>query len=144
VLAKTSGCDGCAATAISQQTITSGSGYLEFVASEVGKTRWTGLMQSQKTISRANLDFAIVLGTEASVYEQGRYKTEVPLRTGDVFRIAVGGGQVKYYKNGALFYTSSLPPGFPLVAGAFIDNLGGTVSNAVIFDGPSIQLVTLR
>ena len=56
--------------------------------------------------------------------------------TGDVFRIAVESGVVKYYKNGTLFYTSTVAPVYPLLVDSSILSLNGTVTNAVIFRSP--------
>jgi hypothetical protein len=52
--------------------------------------------------------------------------------TGDVFRIAVEGGVVKYAKNGVVFYTSVRAVSYPLVAAASFIAIGGTISNAVM------------
>jgi len=38
------------------------------------------------------------------------YTDRRQLRLGDVFRVAVGAGVVNYYKNGTVFYTSSVAP----------------------------------
>jgi hypothetical protein len=52
---------------------------------------------------------------------------------GDVFRIAVESGVVKYYKNGTLLYTSGVAPSYPLVLDTALSAMGATVQNAVIF-----------
>jgi hypothetical protein len=134
-LQKTGGCDGCEdATAVSQQQLTSGaSGYLEFTAAETNTLRSAGLRQAGASTGYANMAYAIRLqsGT-ATVGEKGAYKTDIRFVSGDVFRIAVGAGVVTYAKNGAVFYTSTLAPAYPLQASVSINSMGGTVSNAVI------------
>lgn len=136
VLKKTWGCDGCRSSANSKQKIASGDGYMEFTAIEGDKQRWVGLMLGSKSVTTNNLDFSIMLGNgEAAVFELGVYKTEVPYRPGDTLRVAIQDGVVSYYKNGVLFYASSSRPVYPLVTAAWIDQLNGTVANAVMVIG---------
>ncbi len=133
VLKKTTGCDGCRSTAISSQIISSGDGYVEFVAAETNKRRYAGLMLGTRTVSIETLDFSIFLANgEAAVFEMGVYKGEVNYTTGDVFRVAIQSGLVRYYKNGVLFYTSLTRPTYPVVTAAWIDQLNGTVTNATM------------
>ena len=135
-LTKTGGCDGCEdATANSQQQIAaSDSGYLEFTASETNTLRYAGLTNVNAGIGSSNIAYAIRLQSgDAAVYEGGMYKADVSFASGDVFRVAVGAsGVVNYYKNGTVFYTSSVAPSYPLMASVVINNVGGTVTNAVI------------
>src|SRR5262249_6264654 len=60
-LMKTAGCEGCASTAVSQQIITSGNGYVEFTASEMTKARSVGLTNSGRTGPAFNINYAIRL-----------------------------------------------------------------------------------
>ncbi len=135
-LQKTSGCDGCQdAGAISQQQISSGKGYVEFTASETTTYRVIGLSNGNTDTTRADIDFAIQFGPNggSDVRENGVYRNaETSYVTGDVFRIAVESGQVKYYKNGALFYTSTTVPTYPLLVDTSLWSLNGTITNAVI------------
>src|SRR5262249_38110199 len=52
--------------------------------------------------------------------------------TGDVFRVSVESGVVKYYRNGGLFFTSGQVPSYPLHCAAVLDGSGATIGNAVI------------
>ena len=137
-LKKTSGCDGCQdAGAASQQQITSGNGYLEFMASETTTLRYAGLSNGNTGTSAAEIKFAVRLQSGfAEVRESGLYKADTSFVTGDVFRIAVESGVVKYYKNCTLFYTSTVAPVYPLLVDSSILSLNGTVTNAVIFRSP--------
>src|SRR5947207_1204094 len=66
--------------------------------------------------SGAEIKFAFdILRGGAAVRESGVYRTDVPVAAGDVLRIAVVGGAVKYSKNGTIFYTSSVAPTYPLL-----------------------------
>ena len=135
-LTKTGGCDGCEdGTANSQQQIAAGaSGYLEFVASETNTLRYAGLTNVNASIGSSSIAYAIRLQSgDAAVYEGGMYKADVSFASGDVFRVAVNSsGVVNYFKNGTVFYTSSAAPSYPLMASAVINNVGGTITNAVI------------
>ncbi|HEY1992324.1 MAG TPA: hypothetical protein VGH71_07660, partial [Gammaproteobacteria bacterium] len=134
-LQKTGGCDGCEdATAASQQQIALGnSGYVEFTASETNTLRSVGLANVSSGTGVANMDFAIRLQSgNLEVREKGIYKAGTSFVSGDVFRIAVDGGMVHYYKNGAVFYTSTVAPSSALRSSVSINSLGGTVTNAVI------------
>jgi hypothetical protein len=122
------------AGARSQQVITSGDGYFEFTATETNRTRFCGLTRNVSGTDYAAIDFAIkVTGTGiAEVRENNVYQRETSYRAGDVFRVAVESGVVKYYKNGSLFYTSTRTPSYPLVGDAALINMSCTVTNAVI------------
>ena len=135
VLQKTGGRDDSPdAGAVSQQRLTSGDGYLEFAVVEANKMRFCGLTRSPSGTDYSAIDFAIKLSATgvADVRENNAYKAETTYRSGDVFRISVESGVVKYYKNGSVFYTSAKQPGYPLMADASFINVSGTVSNAAI------------
>src|SRR6185369_10899034 len=109
-LQKTGGRDDSAdAGARSQQSLASGDGYLEFTAPETNKLRFCGLARNPVGTDFAGIDYAIKLTDYgvAEVREANVYKWETPYKSGDLFRISIEGGAVKYYKNGAVFYTSA-------------------------------------
>ena len=137
-LRKTSGRDDSPdAAGTSQQQIASGDGYLEFTAGATGKIRFCGLTHSVSGTDFTAIDFAIKL-TEigvAEIRENNAYQGETSYSGSDVFRIAIQGGVVKYYKNGAVFYTSGRAPSYPLRVDAVFIHLNGTVNNAVISAG---------
>jgi hypothetical protein len=133
-LQKTSGCAGCDdAGGISQQQISSSNGYLEFTVSETAQLRYAGLSHAPTGTSAAGINFAIRLQSgNAEVRENGVYQADTPFAAGDVFRVAIESGVVKYYKNGTLFYTSRTAPVYPLQADTSLLDLSSTVTNAVI------------
>jgi hypothetical protein len=133
-LQRTSGCEGCAGGGLSQQQIVSGDGYVEFTASETNLLRYVGLGAPNASLANGfDIMYAVQLaGSFASVYESGAYRTDVPLASGDRFRVAIEAGSVKYYKNGQVFYPSAVQPIYPLVLNATLLQLGSTVTNAVI------------
>jgi hypothetical protein len=92
-------------------------------------------LTSTRTVTNpALLDFAISFNTSvnAEVWENGTYKSDTTVVSGDVFRIGVASGVVKYYKNGTVFYTSTKTPSFPLYADAILYGLNTTITNALI------------
>ena len=131
---KTQGCDGCNdAGAISQQKITAGDGYAQFTADANGPLRITGLTQSFAISNPATIAWGVRFqGNVAEVREGGSYKADTSFVAGDVFRVAVQSGVVRYSKNGAVFYTSQLAPAYPLVLAAALSNRPSAVSNAMI------------
>jgi hypothetical protein len=131
---KTKGCDGCNdAGAISQQQITAGDGYTQFTAGATGPLRIAGLTQSFAISNPATIAWGIRFqGTVAEVREGGTYKADTSFAAGDVFRVAVQSGVVRYAKNGSIFYTSQMAPAYPLVLAAALANMSAGVSSAMI------------
>ncbi|MBI2116977.1 MAG: hypothetical protein HYT85_18120 [candidate division NC10 bacterium] len=68
----------------------------------------------------------------AEVRESGVYRADTTFVSGDVFRVAVESGVVKYTKNGAVFYQSTLAPTYPLLVDTSLLDLNATITNAVI------------
>lgn len=131
---KTKGCDGCNdAGAISQQQITAGDGYAQFTAGATGPLRIAGLTQSFAISNPATIAWGIRFqGAVAEIREGGTYKADTSFAAGDVFRVAVQSGVVRYSKNGTIFYASQMAPAYPLVLAAALANMNAGVSNAMI------------
>src|SRR3989442_952932 len=140
-LQKMSGCDGCFdAGAISQQQISSGTGYIEFTATETGALRYAGVAHAFTPNNQDTIDFAFRFQTGvAEVREMGVYRTDVPFISGDVFRIIVVSGTVRYYKNETLVYTSTVAATYPLVDATTLATLYATGTNSTI--GPTTSIV---
>ncbi len=134
-LEKTSACDGCPdAGATSQQQIDSGNGYIQFTVGAQVIFSVVGLSRPNSDTSAQGIDFAFRFSSGfADVVEAGVYKGGDALyASGDVFRVSVANGQVRYHKNGELLYTSSRPPAYPLLLDVTLGNLGDRINNAVI------------
>lgn len=105
-LQKTAGrSDSADAGARSQQSVTSGDASFEFTAGDSNKMLFCGLTHAAFGTSFLDIDFAIKL-TEigvAEVRENNVYTGEIPYRTGDVFRVAVQAGVVRYYRTAGSF-----------------------------------------
>lgn len=131
---KTSGRnDGTAdAGAVSQQQIT-GNGYLEVTIPAVQAYTYIGLGTNTTNNVSTSIRYALeISGGYVSIRENGVYKSDTQYSIGNIFRIAVENGVVKYYKNGTVFYTSSLAPVYPLVADTAFLYLNDSASNAFI------------
>ena len=132
---KTGGCDGCSdAGATSAQTIAPSDGYAEFTA-VVGRRVFAGL--GTTTTSNTNpalINYAFSFWEDGGwdVREKNVYKTDGRFVTGDRFRISVTAGVVRYYKNGALVYTSSVKATATLVLDTTLVGTGAEVRSASI------------
>jgi hypothetical protein len=137
---KTGLCGTCAdAGATSSAAIAAGGGYAEFVPG-AGARLYAGLGTSWTAATDpALIDFAFSFWPDGGwdVRERNVYRTEGRFVAGDVFRVALESGAVKYYKNGALVYTSTAIPGGPLVLDTTLVGTGATVASAVITAAPA-------
>ena len=142
-LTKTGGA-GWNAGAVSVQQIASGDGYVEITASETNTYRMVGLSHGDDGQSFPDIDFALYLtgGASLSVYEGGINRGPVgTYATGDVLRVALEGGVVRYYRNGVLTYTSSGTPTYPLLADTSLHSPGATLTDATILSETQLQPV---
>jgi hypothetical protein len=134
-LQKTGGCGGCAdAGGTSAQSIAGGDGYVEFTP-VVSARLYAGLgANATANTDPAQIDFAFSFWPDGGwdVREKNLYKSEGRFVSGDVFRVAIVSGAVKYYKNGALVYSSASVPPYPLVFDTALLDAGATVSNATM------------
>ena len=126
------------AGAASTQSIASGDGYVEFTASTTSTYRMCGLSHGDSDQNYTDIDFAMFPTDGASdshlhIYESGIYRGDFgPYAVGDLLRVAVEGGVVKYRKNGTLLYTSAVMPSYPLLVDTALYSPGSTISNVVI------------
>jgi outer membrane protein assembly factor BamB len=134
-LQKTAGrSDSADAGARSQQTVTSGDAYLEFIAGDSNKALFCGLTHNALGTDFLDIDFSIKLTDYgvAEIRENNVYARDTTYSTGDIFRVAVQANEVRYYKNGGLLYSSSKTPVYPLFADVSLLTLGGKIDNAVL------------
>lgn len=127
--------DGWDAGASSAQSIVSGDGYVEFTASETNKYRMLGLSNGDSNQVYTDIDFAFYPAADGGlyVYESGNYRGYFgPYATGDLLRVAIEGGTVKYKRNGTLLYSSTISPTYPLLVDTSLYSNGATLNNVVI------------
>jgi endonuclease/exonuclease/phosphatase family metal-dependent hydrolase len=126
-LQKTSGCGDCAdAGGVSQQTLTSGS--VSFTVSS-GHKLFVGLGRDASASTNYLIDYAFKFwGTSTwEIREKNTYRKEGTFSASDVFKVAIEGTAVKYYRNGALVYTSSVPASGAFVVDATLVTVGARV-----------------
>jgi hypothetical protein len=137
-LLKTGGCDGCADSgAVSQQAISSGDGYVQFTAGATNKTRFAGLANGNTDTTAADIRFSVALWDNALayVYENGVYVTDIgTYAAGDLFKVSVEGGVVKYYQNGTLKYSHTPIPAvtYPLLMDTSLWSASSPINSAII------------
>ncbi len=137
-LEKSSGRDGVLdASAKSEQVIISGDALVEFTVMDAAKVLFFGLARSPSGADATAIDFAIKLTASgaAEIRELNLYAGETRYSPGDVFRIAIEKGAVKYYKNGALIHTSLQPPAYPLAASVALGSAGARLSASITTAG---------
>lgn len=123
----------------------SGDGYMEFTASETDTNRFIGL-SNDVTHKYTKIDYAIYLAADNQLYvvENGESKLlwtpgdiNTWYTTNNVLRIAVVSGQVQYYKNNVLIYSSLIAPTYPLFVDTSFNTNTATVWNVKINPVPS-------
>jgi hypothetical protein len=127
------------AGAVSTKTLASGDGYVEVTASERTTDRMFGLSNGNSNPNWNDIDFGFYLGGNGSspgtilVYEAGTSRGSFgPYATGDKLQVAVESGLVKYKRNGAVFYTSTRPPTYPLLVDTSLYTQGATLTSVIV------------
>jgi RHS repeat-associated protein len=123
------------AVSSSGQSITSGNGYVQAKVDSTQYNVMFGLSNGNSNQGYSDIDFAAHLqgGGALMVYEGGTYKgTFGTYAVNDIIKVAVESGQVKYYKNGSLFYTSAGDVSYPLLMDSSIYEIGAWIKDALI------------
>ena len=139
-ITKNGGCTGCwDAGAASQQAIPSGAGSVEFTVS-LGANLTAGLSTGNAGTNGNDIKWGLRFFDAASDYvevrESGTWKAAWNVAVGDVHKVAVEGGVVKYYQNGVLRHTSEVAPTYPLLLDATLSKVGESLQGAVITGAP--------
>ena len=112
-----------------------GEGHVEFTVSEVGTHRMLGLSNVDTNQNWNTIPFAIHLNADGRVqiYEMGALRGTAGTHvTGDVLRVAVEGGRVRYRRNGTLLFTSPVIPTYPLFVDTALFTMGATLTDVVV------------
>jgi RHS repeat-associated protein len=125
------------AGAASTQTLTAGDGYVEMTVGETGHARIFGLSHTDSSQSWDTIDFGLHCSNHANnsiyVYESGTERGAFgAYAVGDKLRVAIVGGVVKYSKNGTVFYTSTVPPTYPLRVDAALYENSATLMTGIV------------
>jgi hypothetical protein len=111
-------------------------GYLQFRVAETNRSRVIGLSNNITGVAYTNVQFGIWLQSngQIGIYESGTMRGNAfgTYLTNDTFRVAIEMGSVKYYKNGRLFYSSSVSPSIPMLAHAALFEVGATATQVVV------------
>jgi len=115
-------------------------GFVEFTPGPGALTlrRVCGISRRGSGPDASNIDYGVYLDNNQFAWASERGSLASYLGgfgAGDVFRIEVGVGQVRYRKNGVVLYVSQLTqslPQLPLVAAAAFYDTGATIGNARI------------
>jgi hypothetical protein len=121
--------------ASSTQSISSGDGYVEFTATNLGETRIVGLSNGDTNQGWQDIDFGIDAESQGSVYLIENGSVLGPYGTysaGAKFRVSIESGQVKYYKDGVLITGHAVTPQYPLLVDTALLNTGASINNVVI------------
>jgi hypothetical protein len=134
-LTKTGTTAGWNAGASSTKAIASGDGFVEFTATETNMDRMLGLNNGDAGQSYAEIKYGIYLTNYGgyAVYHSGISSGLLGnYSSGDVFRISIDNGAVRFSRNGAVFYTSSVAPAYPLKVDTTMATPGSTITNVII------------
>ena len=129
---KSRGCGECSdAGAISTQTVTDAA--VTFTIAN-GYRLVVGLGRDTSTNTGYAIDYAFSFNERGGfeIREAGVYRREGTFAGTDVFKIAVTGTTVRYYRNATLIYTSAVPAASALVVDTSLQSIGGGVTSATI------------
>ena len=126
-LTKIKGCNDCSdAGAVSQQSMTAGS--VSFTVSPGARiVAGLGTDRSSNTNYAFNYAFSFGGGSSFEIREAGIYRAEGTFASTDVFKVAIEGTAVKYYRNATLVYTSKVPVPGALVVDTTLATMGASV-----------------
>ena len=126
------------AGAVSTQAIPSGDGYVEFTPGNTVTNRMIGLGNGNTSDHYSDIEFAFYVSSNGlQIYEAGVYRGNFgAYASNDLLRVAVESGVVKYRKNGALVYTSTVSPTYPLLVDSSLNTVNSQLLNVVISGAP--------
>lgn len=116
----------------------SGDGAVEVKVGSLNSYRAFGLGNGDTSASYIDIEFGVILGNGGAlhVYEGGSNRGVFgTYAVGDLIRVAVESGRVRYYRNGVRFYESTLTPAFPLRVDTSLYETGATLSDVALI-GP--------
>ncbi len=133
-LSKTTGVAAWDAGAVSTSGLASPDGYLEVSAALGPNVARVGLANGNSNPAYSDIDYALYFASGTLyIFEGGLNRGSFgTLVATDKLRVSVEGGVVRYRKNGALLYTSSLAPFYPLLVDTSLSSSGATLQGAVL------------
>jgi hypothetical protein len=127
--------DGWDGGGISVQTLGSGDGFVEFTATENATARLCGLGTGNTGPQENDVDFGIHLaGGNVYINENGNQSGSLgPYFAGDVFRVAVDQGLIRYSRNGAALPSTPRTPTYPLRVDTSLYTQNAQITNAIVY-----------
>jgi RHS repeat-associated protein len=110
------------------------------VADATNNHRMFGLGNTNQSVSQADIEYGLHLADNGTleVLESGTIRGSVgSYSVGDVLKVVVKSGIVKYYRNGTLLYTSGVTPSYPLYLDTSLDTPGANLEGALLCAGSS-------
>jgi RHS repeat-associated protein len=140
VLQKSGGTTWWDGGAISTESISSGdaNGYVSVVADATNTHRMFGLGNTNASASYEDVEYGLHLMDDGTleVLESGTNRGNKGAYTlGDVLKVAVVSGVVKYYRNSTVIYTSGVTPSYPLYMDTSIYTSGARLVGALLCAG---------
>jgi PKD repeat protein len=140
---KISGAEAWDSGAVSKRLIASGDGYAEMVVQETTLRRMFGLANGNSDAGYEDIEYGLYLGADTvHIYEAGIGRGAFgTYEAGDVFRVALRAGVVRYLRNGRVFYQSTVTPSYPLLVDTTFLDIGATVKTAMMgrqFNAPPV------
>ncbi len=138
---------GASGAASVQQLPAAQDGWVEFTTLEINKRRMLGLSDVNSDANYTSMDYAWYPTDTGILYifESGTNRgTYGSYAAGDVLKIERTGTVVKYYQNGVLKYTSTVPSSTLLMADFSIYDVSGTVANVRTSFGSSNRTIVRR
>jgi len=130
--------------AVSSLAVQSGDGGVQMTVASTRTHVLFGLSHGDTDQSFTDVDYGLytnAVSQTLSVRENGAARfTGGAYTVGDVLAVRVQAGRVQYLRNGAVFYTSTGTPTYPLLLDTSLYSNGGQVANAQIF-GASLGAV---
>jgi hypothetical protein len=128
------GAAGWDAGAISTRQILAGEGYVESTVGETDTLRAFGLSLGDVSQSYTDIAFGFYLKEDGNLYylEDSVFTLIGAYASGDVLRVSIERGEVKYYQNGTLRHTSTGLPTYPLLLDAALYSQNSTIQNVVV------------
>ncbi|MCA1761744.1 MAG: T9SS type A sorting domain-containing protein [Cryomorphaceae bacterium] len=120
--------------ASSLNTVKNG-GYIEFSPAQTNRACVVGLSNTDQSNHYNSIQYAFSLESNGAlrIFESGANRGNYgTYNAGSTLQIIVDNGDVKYFKDGGLLYTSNIAPTLPLLADVSIKDQGGKIENATI------------
>ena len=137
-LTKTSGGGNWNGNAFSRQSV-GANGYMEFTVVGTNTLRMVGLSATDVNANWTSIQYGFYLtnwgALEIRESGSGNLVSGLTYANGDVLRISVENGVVKYYRNGNPVYCSTTAPTLPLFVDVSTNTLGAVVSNVKVANG---------